>query len=82
MAAASSASSRSRKVASLNTAEQMFNKKNKVIVAIDEFDLNFRRDEFYALITWVFNSPSFTDYCDEFFIVNMPNPNVPAGRPS
>jgi hypothetical protein len=59
-------------------SENIFNKKNKVIVSIDEMDINFRRDEFYALMTWVFNSPSFTDYSDEFFMVNMPDPNSPA----
>jgi hypothetical protein len=59
-------------------SEHIFNKKNKVIVAIDEMDMNFRRDEFYALMTWVYNSPSFTDYSDEFFMVALSDPNSPA----
>ena len=41
--------------------------------------LNFRRDEFYALMTWVYNSPSYTDYMDEFMLVYQADPNVPAG---
>ena len=50
-----------------------------VNIAIGSVVINFRRDEFYALITWVFNSPAFTDYMDEFMMVNVPDPNVPAG---
>ena len=73
-------SSRQKRVAFDDPVEETFNKKNKIIVSIDEMDINFRRDEFYALITWVFNSPSFSDFSDEFFIINTSNPNVPARR--
>lgn len=47
---------------------------------MDQLDLFFRRDEFYALITWVYNSPSFTDYSDEFMYTYPSNPKAPARR--
>ena len=53
-------------------------KKNKIIVAIDTTSVHFRRDEFYALLTWIFNSPSYNDFMDEFINVNVSDPNVPA----
>lgn len=53
-------------------------KNNRIIITIDDFDLNIRRDEFYALMTWLFNSPSYTDYMDEYLFVTVFNNADPA----
>lgn len=63
---------------SLTLAERDIVKKNKVIITIDELEVNLRRDEYYALQTWIFNSPAYNDYMDEFLMVSQPNPLVPA----
>ena len=53
-------------------------KNNRIIITIDDFDLNIRRDEFYALMTWLFNSPSYTDFMDEYLFVTPINNTDPA----
>ena len=56
----------------------MVEKRNKIIVAVEDADVNFRRDEFYALLTWVLNSPAYNDQMDEFLLVAQPNLSIPA----
>jgi hypothetical protein len=46
-------------------------------VAIDELSLNMRRDEFYAIMTYVFNNVSHDDEMDKLLMNVLPNPDDP-----
>jgi hypothetical protein len=50
---------------------------NKIVVAIDELSLNMRRDEFYAIMTYVFNNVSHDDEMDKLLMNVLPNPDDP-----
>lgn len=55
-------------------------KKNKIVVSIDDMEINFRRDEFYGLMTWVFNNGSWTDDMDELMLSVVGDPKAPASK--
>jgi hypothetical protein len=50
------------------------------VVAIDELALNMRRDEFYALMTYVFNNVSHDDEMDKLLMNVLPNPEDPISK--
>lgn len=43
-------------------------------------EINFRRDEFYGLMAWVFNNGSWTDDMDELMLSVVGDPKAPASR--